>query len=152
MLFLSGGIPFASGVMEYLYNPIPPDDITRRILIKILIEKEPAIAVLHTGAPYLILTPEITDRLNYSSDNCLEQTIIRIRGDRFSGGLNRLEVRLIADTGESLAFEPLVFIPDPNQDERWNNLPLFIGIDRCLERIRFALDPLETKFYFGAIP
>ena len=34
-------------------------------------------------------------------------------------------------------------------EERWGELPSFLGLMGCLERMRFAVDPLDNTFYFG---
>lgn len=55
---------------------------------------------------------------------------------------------LLADEGqgESLTLDVTAFLPD----DRWN-LPNMLGLTGCLERIRFAVDPANDLFYFGAI-
>ena len=61
-----------------------------------------------------------------------------------------MDLTFMADEGEDVTVEATVFIPkiDP---ALWF-LPSFIGWTGCLERLRFAIDPLDETFYFGAFP
>jgi hypothetical protein len=154
MLFLRNGEPFTTGVMDYEFRPVTPSDINQRIILRITVENIPALAVLDTGGPYLIIAPAVADRLGFDSDSSLKRTDINIRGEKFYGNLHRVDVKLTAVDGASTIFQATAFIPDADQEEKWGNLPTFLGIESCLERIRFALDPDpdEPKFYFGALP
>jgi hypothetical protein len=60
--------------------------------------------------------------------------------------LYRAAVLLIATQGESAELEVTAFVPD---DETWNDEPLFLGFFNCLDRVRFAIDPVAERFYFG---
>jgi hypothetical protein len=35
-------------------------------------------------------------------------------------------------------------------EEKWPGLPAVLGLEGCLERIRFALDTSDETLYFGA--
>jgi hypothetical protein len=59
-------------------------------------------------------------------------------------------VTLVATGGESLTFEATAFLPETETQGDWA-LPSFLGWQGCLERIRFAVDPAEEVFYFGAL-
>jgi hypothetical protein len=152
MLFFQGGEPFAVGVMDYEFRPVIPGDINTRIILRINVESIPALAVMDTGAPYLIIAPAVADRLGFTPDHSLNRTDITIRGEKYSGNLYRVDVELTALEGLSTTFQATAFVPDPDQVDKWGNLPTFLGIESCLERIRFALDPLTSRFYFGALP
>lgn len=154
MLFLRNGEPFATGVMDYEYHPITPGEINQRIILRITVDDIPALAVLDTGGPYLIVAPAVADRLGFDPNSSLERTNITIRGDKYYGNLHRVDVKLSATEGTSTTFQSTAFVPDVDEEEKWGNLPTFLGIEKCLDRIRFALDPDpdEPKFYFGALP
>jgi hypothetical protein len=154
MLFLRNGEPFATGVMDYEFHPIAPSDVNLRVILRITVENIPALAVLDTGGPYLIIAPAVADRLGFDSNSSLRNTSIKIQGVKFYGNLHRAYVTLTAKDGASITFQPTAFIPDADQEEKWGNLPTFLGIENCLDRVRFALDPDpdEPKFYFGALP
>jgi hypothetical protein len=154
MLFLRNGEPFATGVMDYEFQPINTGEINQRIILRISVEDIPTIAVLDTGGPYLIVAPVVADRLGFDPNSSLERTDITIRGDKFYGNLYRIDVKLTATDGASVTFQATAFVPEADQEEKWGKLPTFLGIESCLERIRFALDPNPEapKFYFGALP
>jgi len=60
------------------------------------------------------------------------------------GRLERTAVSILADEGDSLDIEATAFVsPD------WKDVT-FLGYSGLLERIRFAIDPRENLFYFGA--
>jgi hypothetical protein len=66
-----------------------------------------------------------------------------------SGDLYRLPLRLIASEGNAIEIQATAIVPDLNQDH-WRDAPTFLGFRDCLDRLRFAIDPSEEKFYFGA--
>ncbi len=131
---------------------IPPDNTNNRIILEIKIEEIPTIAVIDTGAPYLILAPSVSSRLAMENTSSLERTAIEIRGLSFTGNLFRVLVLLPARDGNSHSFEATAFIPDENQEEKWGKLPTYLGVASCLDRIRFAIDPGLMEFHFGTIP
>ena len=73
------------------------------------------------------------------------------RKQTWKGKIARLDFILKADEGTDLDFQSTVFVPDDAED--WNRLklPSFLGQVGFLERIRFAIDPNENKFYFGSL-
>lgn len=153
MLFFQNREPFATGVMDYEFRPVTPNDNNNRIILRVKVENVPALAVMDTGAAYLIIAPAVADRLGFDPTVSLERTVINIRGVNFSGNLYRVDVELAASEGMSTTFQATAFVPDADQEEKWGSLPTFLGIESCLERIRFALDPDPDgpKFYFGAL-
>lgn len=152
MLIDQNGDSFTTGMMDYIFNTIPPDNTNNRIILIIKVEEIPTIAVIDTGAPYLIIAPSLANRLDKDNKFSLEKINIEIRGNKFSGNLFRVEVILPASDGESHSFEATAFIPEQEQEEKWGNLPTFLGVASCLDRIRFAIDPGEMKFHFGNLP
>jgi len=152
MLYLPNGDIFATGVVDYEYRPIPPDLVNHRIILYIFINKFPTLAVIDTGAPYLIIAPTLAKRLDLDPQTSLEKTSLKIRGVSYPGSLYRISVMLTAAKGESQPFDATAFIVDADQEDKWERLPTFLGIEGCLDRIRFAVDPSKDHFYFGAIP
>jgi hypothetical protein len=154
MLLLPDGVPFATGVMDYEFRPTDTGENNLRIILRITVEDIPALAVLDTGGPYLIIAPFVADRLGFDPEASLGIDSIKIRGVQYSGNLYREDIMLTAKEGASITFQATAFVPDANQEEKWGKLPTFLGIENCLERIRFALDPNPDapKFYFGALP
>jgi hypothetical protein len=64
----------------------------------------------------------------------------------FAGDLERIPLHLPAEEGELLTVDATWFVC-----EDWPG-PTVLGWKGCLERIRFAFDPSEETFYFGAWP
>lgn len=148
---------FASGAIKYLYAPATAKESTNRILIPITVEpanlktgKRISIqAVLDTGAPYSILDPAIAEVVGFTSEQAQERERMLIRGMRLEGSLTRLSITLQATQGDDLNIETTAFIPDSL--EAWGGFPSFLGMAGFIERLRFAIDPNEDKFYYGPL-
>lgn len=145
MLSLNGE-NFTTGCSTYVDNY--PGDITTKIRVKVKFSTLPICqAILDTGSPYPILLKEQADVLKIDLESqSLRNFTLDIRGNHVVGSLIRLPVTLIADEGDSLEIESTVFIPDEEL-----TIPNFIGYDGLLQRVRFAINPLNgtNKFYFG---
>jgi hypothetical protein len=101
-------------------------------------------ALVDTGSPYCIFATEIVEALGLASDYG-EKIRLRTAYGPFSGTIQRLMIRLVAEQGDSLDIDASVFVPD--DDWRFGN---FLGYAGFLERLRFAVDPTTNSFYFGA--
>jgi len=60
-----------------------------------------------------------------------------------------VSLSLPATEGNSLLLEANAFVPD--SEERILRFPSFLGLQGCLEWVRFAIDPLDQMFYFGPL-
>jgi len=150
LLQFKDGNSFASGVLTYTYRPINPQETTNRIIIPIEIGNGIKIeAVIDTGAPYVILDPNLAPLAGFTPELVLSEENMLIRGVKLSGKIARLGFSLRADEGDDMDIEATVFVPD--SAEQWNNFPSFLGQAGFLERIRFAIDPTQDKFYFGTL-
>jgi len=152
MLFFEDRQPFATGSITYDYRGATDTETTPRILLKVAFEGFTTIAALDTGAPYVILDPQIADSLQLSPSAGEHQEGIRFRQVLWEGYLHRLSLDFIAEEGQSLTVEATVFIPVPKPHQEWKDFPSIIGLNSCLERVRFAVDPTNDTFYFGALP
>ncbi len=76
----------------------------------------------------------------------LEEKILSTRLGPLNGKLFRIVVTLIAQEGSSVELEATAFVVS---DQRWNEQPLFLGLLNCLDRLRFAVDPINEVFHFG---
>ena len=80
------GNSFASGVLSYAYRPINSQETTYRIIIPIEIGNGIKIeAVLDTGAPYVILDPNLTPLAGFTPELVLSEESMLIRGVKLSG-------------------------------------------------------------------
>jgi len=141
---------FAKGVVEYTDN-YPGDKDNNRIVIPIKVIEEnnpPITAIIDTGTPFCVIDPEIIEiyRDHFSE---IDTATFIIRGERIRGIVGRLPLLLSAQTGDSIEIEATVFCPELDGTNSWP-YPNFIGLNGFLDRIRFALDPLEKNFYFAA--
>ena len=148
-LLFQDGRPFSIGQAEYQYRPVRSTSDSNRILVQVVIEGISTLAVVDTGAPYVICAPDIARSLGLSPEGALGDVSLRHGGARIRGHLHRLKLEILADQGENLTVQATAFIPDPDAEETWGEPPSFLGLMGCLERMRFAVDPLDDTFYFG---
>src|SRR5215467_12906582 len=149
LLRFSDGEVFATGAQPYLSRSIRAADPSNRIIVEVEIGGLRTSAVIDTGAPYVVLDPSLAQVLGVNLRTALFSTILSIRGHRVQGSLHRMNLTFLADEGEEITVEATVFIPQVDTGS-WA-LPSFIGWTGCLERLRFAVDPLDETFYFGAV-
>jgi hypothetical protein len=151
LLSFADGESFANGAIEYLYQPATPGEATPRIILPVEVEGIVVPAVVDTGAPYVICAPRLAGTTALRSATPLQRETILIRGSWITGNLYRLGLKFPAELGEELELEATAFVPDREWEDAWGDLPSFIGMGGCLERIRFAIDPGSDTFYFGLL-
>jgi predicted aspartyl protease len=150
MLFFGDRTPFATGMMEYQYRPVTEQEGNTRLMLRVELDELAVLAVVDTGAPYVVLAPQFADLLQLNPDNALEDVQLKIRGIDYRGHIHRVPLQFSASEGTSLRIEATVFIPEVGE-EAWGSLPSFLGMMGCLERLRFAIDPTTDTFYFGSL-
>lgn len=150
LLSFPDGEPFVTGRADCEIGPAGPDEISNRIILRVEIGGINTNAVLDTGSPYVVCSPELLNILELSPSDSIDKIpSFSIRGRRYSGYVYPLVVSFPASDGETLDVEASVFVPDMNRPEEWGSLPMFIGLTGCLERMRFAFDAEGPDFYFG---
>jgi len=137
LLLFDNGEYFATGAIPFAYCPATESETTNRILIRVEIQGIPTIAVVDTGAPYVICAPKIAADAGVSPASALERKTMLIRGMRLEGFVVRLNIRLKAEYGQDLDVDSTIFIPEV--EEYWGDFPSFIGLTGFSERIRFAI-------------
>ena len=150
VLQFADGRPFATGACPY-WDQLSPDRTgTPRIIVAVWIGGSQTQAVVDTGGVYLVCDPEIPDLLDLDPSTSLGVAVLNIRGYEYVGDLQRLTVTLPAEEGESFELEVTAFVPrlDPGQEWRF---PSFLGLQGCLEFLRFAVDPGANVFHFGRL-
>jgi hypothetical protein len=152
MLQFATGETFVTGAASYTYRPAIERDTFPRIFIQISIEGIGTDAFLDTGAPFVVCKPEIAEVLGLDPAVGEPLTNYILRDLRLSGHLHRMTVILLAEQGDSLPVDATVFVPELTPAQEWGNYPAVIGLTGFLERIRFAVDPSQDQFYFGALP
>jgi gag-polyprotein putative aspartyl protease len=147
MLWLESGGVFASGKADFSFSP--PDN--PKLWVRVEVDGIPTLAVVDTGAPYLVCSLELAAQLKVSDMERLGSAEIRTHSGTIRGGLYRLSLKFIATEGDSVQVEATGVVPDLDQSH-WRASPVFLGFQSCLDRLRFAVDPSEEKFYFGPCP
>ena len=107
-------------------------------------------AFVDTGGVYLICSPEIADSLALSPDEGLAAPRMLFRGAYLAGMLHRVDLTIPATHGETLTVEATAFVPEQTTTD-WQSFPCVLGLQGCLERLRFAVDPVNDTIFFGAL-
>lgn len=110
---------------------------------------ETDLALLDTAAEWSVIGRETAILLDGQLGEPTETiTMLTARYGRIEGGLCRLKITLIAESGNDLSIEGTVLVSD-----RWGG-PTVLGYRGFLDRIHIALDPgvvLGNQiFFFGA--
>lgn len=152
MLTFLSGEPFASGKITYSYGPAHKWEQTSRILVPVEIEGVPVIAVVDTGAPYVVCPPQVAAQAGLQPEEDDPTVALGWHGDH-TGYLFRRPIRLRAEAGEDAIVEATIFVPDASSAPAWEagRRPFILGMVGCLERMRFAVDPGSDTFYFAAL-
>jgi hypothetical protein len=149
LLNFPDGQSFAIGAMPYSIGG-SDETAAGRLVIKLSVENVPIVAAVDTGAPYLICQPELARPLGpYLADPAGEADLY-IRGARFRGRLYLLSVTFRASQGDDPSTLATVFVPQLDPWQVWE-FPSFIGLTGMLDRMRFAVDPDASLFYFGPL-
>ena len=142
------GQPFAVGAIHFTFEPVSQTDANLRIMFPVEFENVQTIVILDTGAPFVICAPEIAKQVGINTSLPNERSSVTIRKKTYSGGMHHINMRFPAEVGESVELPIIAFVPDPDLDPDAEPLPSFIGLTRCLDRIRFAIDPQDQWFFF----
>jgi hypothetical protein len=144
--------PFATGAVSYNYRPVTEHETAPRLVVEIEIEGLRTDAIVDTGGIFLLCPPAVANRLGLDERAALGEEIVMVRGSRVTGKLHRVTLTLLAEEGQNLSVEVTALIPTERRDEAWvHDLPCFLGLQGCLERLRFAVDRTAEKFYFGPV-
>jgi len=150
MLFFGGGKPFAIGALPYDDGVIEAA-VNPRVMIQVQIATQPIRAMVDTGAPYVVLNPELADELGLRTADLVERDVtLNIRGTNYRGSLHLIDIQLVAAEGESLTAHSTVFIPRLVPGDTWGLKPNFVGLG-LLNNVRYAVDPDQNTFYFGPL-
>jgi hypothetical protein len=104
----------------------------------------PLDAMLDTGAEWCVLPGELAAALREPT-GAGEVVGLATRLGTFHGRLQRFAVRFPAEVGDPVTVEATWFVCEECPG------PPVLGWRGCLERIRFAIDPGERRFYFGEL-
>lgn len=150
VLQFADGRPFATGACSYWDQPISDSIETPRIVVGVRIGGSQTHAAVDTGGVYFVCDPGISELLDLHPSASLGVDALLIRGYRYEGHLQRLIITMLAEEGESLPLEVTAFIPHLAPEQEWR-FPSFLGLQGCLEFLRFAIDPGANAFFFGPL-
>ncbi len=104
------------------------------------------LALLDTGAHYCILNSSVADEIGEQLfAERVGRAELRTANGLIRGELYIYRLTLIAEEGKPLGFEATVFVsPD------WHG-QCFIGYTGGLDRLCFAINPRDNRFYFGPL-
>lgn len=144
------GTPFAVGSVACACRPVRESESLTRLFVEVSFPGDVDVeAVVDTGGPYLIVPPEVANRQGLVPSGADLRAGIVVRGVSVRGHLHRLPLTFRADQGENVTINATAFVPELWGDEEWT-LPLYLGWQGCLERLRFGVDPFTERFYFGS--
>lgn len=152
MLSYSNGGDFSVGSAPYAYLPVTERDQHNRITIEVEVGGFPTRAMIDTGGVFLICSGEMSRQINLHWGQGQATRPLLWRNLRLDGELNRVTVAIPAMVGNSVNIDATVFIPDERSLEDWPiEYPCVLGMDRCLDRLRFAIEPGPDTFYFSVV-
>ena len=144
MLRRQDGAVFTTGRSLYWDRASGSQEPTAKIFVKIGMEALPGpiVAQLDTGAAWSMLNAEIAEAMELLGGGG-DQTPISTRYGRVVGRLERTDLEILADDGDSLTVQATVWV---SPDWRGGN---FLGYAGLLQNIRLAIDPSDNSFHFG---
>lgn len=147
-LYFDDRSPFCTASSPYAYRPASPFDQSPRIHLAVQIEGFETTAFVDTGGVFLICPPDVARAAGIDTTGGIPATPLLLRSNRIDGVLQRVNLTILAQNGENVIIDATAFVPHPEQE--WiQNFPCILGMQGCLERLRFAVDPQTDTFYFG---
>jgi len=150
LLQRSNGAPFAAGATEYQYRPATERETTPRITVEVEIAGLRLTAFVDTGGIYFICPSSIEHHLGLDFADSVGQDRLVLRNRTIQGSLYRIPLTILASEGEEVTINATAFVPQDAYLD-WGEFPCILGMQGCLERIRFAVDPQNEIFYFGEL-
>lgn len=146
-LLLGAQAPFATGAATYSDDHPGWPDPHSRIYVKFRphgIDEDLAfLALLDTGGHYCIFDEVVAASVGDLLTDSLGSTSLRTAHGPVDGELFLLRIELLAETGQDLDFEAVVFIVPG-----WR-APSYLGYSGALDRLRFAINPDTSRWYFA---
>jgi len=105
----------------------------------------PSLALLDTASTWCVLPGEVATEAGYDLKPDPLTPPLHTRFGLIHGRLERMDIVLPAEEGEDLPVSATCFL-----SEDWPGPPV-LGWKGFLERLRFALDPNEERFYFAPL-
>jgi hypothetical protein len=119
-------------------------------VVAIRTEADQLLAIVDTGGAYFVCDPMTANLMRLPHGESIGTNNLIIRGYRYRGDLYRTRIQFVASKGESFDLDVTAFVPRLLPDEEWH-FPSFLGLQGCLEFLRFAIDPATNTFFFGPV-
>lgn len=141
MLRFNNGAPFTTGVCTYRFRPATEMDITPRIMVPLTVGGLPTEAAIDTGGIYLICPPEYVELIGLDPSAGIEESEILFRNTKVQGTLHKIIIQFQATDGDTCDLQVTALAASANPHQQWDGLPIFLGMQNCLEALRFAIEP-----------
>ena len=140
------GEPFTTGRCDYYDNIEGGQETSAKIYVAVQFEgwEGRTTAQIDTGAAWSILNNEVAEELGLFEIGG-EEIEISTRIGSITGLLVKAGLTIVAQEGESLEFNPTVFV-----SREWTR-HTFLGYGGLLQFVRFAIDPQNNDFHFGCL-
>ena len=147
-----GAGKFAQGRLTYIDHYGEEDGRNTRIVITVEFGRSVSLqTIVDTGALWCVIGPKDAAGIDEDRLEPLFDDALWVRGTRYKGNVYRMPITLFDEgDGSDVTVDATVFVPTLNPGEEWFH-PNFLGLDGFLHRLRFAVDPAENAFYFGAL-
>ena len=109
----------------------------RRLLVPFMVD---------TGAPWCVIDPELMAEIEGDAEGDSE---IGWRGQRGAGQLRRVPLYFGQTEGQRVKIEATVLVPQLAPGDH-GPFPNFLGLS-ALNRLRWAIEPGATRFYFAGL-
>lgn len=141
--------PVTTGVLTYLDEDPDKKRAHASIYIPVNIpiagRSITVFAFVDTGAPYVMVGPDLIEALALRPASPAAQVRIQTRIGLIRGFLDSLDLVIPAEDGESLQVQATVFASD-----EWDK-GVFLGYAGCMSRMNFAVQPQANQFFFGPL-
>jgi len=150
MLRFEDGRLFAAGSTAVLPRPFSERESADKLFVRVLIDdKLETEAAVDTGGVYRLLSPDAEDLLDLTADDAMGSEMLNVRGFSLAGNLHRVSLRILSDSGIDTVIDATALVVRLRPGAHWGLPDVILGWHGCLERLRFAVDPVERTFYFG---
>ncbi len=151
MLQFDDGRPFSSGSAQALMRPTTERETADKLFLRVridgILETE---AAVDTGGLYVLCSPEAASLLDLASADAVATEKLSVRGVMIAGDLHRVSLRILSDEGLDVVIDATALVPRLRLGASWGLPDVILGWHGCLERMRFAVDPIEGMVYFGS--
>jgi hypothetical protein len=148
LLKFRDGRPFATGAISY--NNAPGTESAKRIIIEVVIGGQLTTAIIDTALPCSTCSPDFAKLagLTATDPHSTVESMV-VRGVEVEGRLHNVNIDFLKDIGEYLPINAPMFVPDSPEKISMERVFRYLGMEGCLNTMRFAVDSRDQMFYFS---